>query len=197
MLQTAEAGGNVCRTCIREIEEENMATDMVNHPAHYGGENDPYEVIKVAEAWGFDGDAYLFQVLKYIRRDKNDELEDLKKARFFLDRKIRRMEETEATHAAALEAPEEFSKYSRYVTVRIYPDDEFNRYGVYAHTEWTIDTLAAVVAVGSNQHEVGTFGISTGREPECKPLRATETVGWMLRNFPPDKFDYYLRKPGV
>ncbi len=26
-------------------------SDMVNHPAHYGGENNPYEVIKVIEAW--------------------------------------------------------------------------------------------------------------------------------------------------
>lgn len=75
---------------------------MVEHPAHYGGADDPYEVIKVAEAWGFDGDAYLFNVLKYIRREKNDELEDLKKARFYLDRKIKRMEQTEAEHSAAL-----------------------------------------------------------------------------------------------
>lgn len=67
-------------------------SDMVEHPAHYGGEDDPYEVIKVAEAWGFDTNAYLFNVLKYIRRDKGHTLEDLKKARFYLDRLIGRLE---------------------------------------------------------------------------------------------------------
>ena len=27
---------------------------MVNHPNHYGGEENPYEVIKVCEAWDLD-----------------------------------------------------------------------------------------------------------------------------------------------
>lgn len=70
----------------------------VDHPAHYGGADNPYEVIKVAEAWGFDQDAYLFQVLKYIGRPgKGNYLEDLKKARWFLDRKIARMEGTQSS----------------------------------------------------------------------------------------------------
>ena len=65
----------------------------VDHPSHYGGEDDPYEVIKVAEAWGFDNDAYLFNVLKYIGRPgKGRYLEDLKKARWYLERKINRLE---------------------------------------------------------------------------------------------------------
>ena len=70
------------------------ASDAVNHPPHYGGEDDPYEVIKVAEAWGFDKDAYLFNVLKYIGRSdkKGKTLEDHKKARFYLDRKIKQLE---------------------------------------------------------------------------------------------------------
>lgn len=68
-------------------------TDSVNHPSHYGGEDNPYEVIKVAEAWGFDKDAYLFNVLKYIARPgKGNYLEDLKKAAFYLNRKIEREE---------------------------------------------------------------------------------------------------------
>ena len=67
----------------------------VDHPPHYGGEDDPYEVIKVAEAWGFDQDAYLFNVLKYIARasKKGATLEDHKKARFYIDRKIQRLEQ--------------------------------------------------------------------------------------------------------
>jgi len=68
-------------------------TETVNHPDYYGGEDNPYEVIKVAEAWGFDEDAYLFNVLKYIGRPgKGHVLEDLKKAAWYLERKIARVE---------------------------------------------------------------------------------------------------------
>ena len=42
--------------------------EMVNHPNHYGGENNTYEVIKVCEAWDLDKDAYLFNVVKYVAR---------------------------------------------------------------------------------------------------------------------------------
>ncbi len=61
----------------------------VEHPEHYGGDT-TYECIKVCEAWGLDADAYLFNVVKYISRagKKGDALEDLKKARFYLDRRI-------------------------------------------------------------------------------------------------------------
>lgn len=67
--------------------------DMVNHPNHYGGEDNVYEVIKVCEAWELDKDAYLFNVVKYVARagkkDVNKEIEDLKKAKFYLDRRIK------------------------------------------------------------------------------------------------------------
>lgn len=66
--------------------------EMVNGPAHYGGANNPYEVIKVCEAWELEKDAYLFNVVKYVARagkkDPQKELEDLKKAKFYLERKI-------------------------------------------------------------------------------------------------------------
>lgn len=70
--------------------------EMVNGPQHYGGIDNPYEVIKVCEAWGLDKDAYLFNVAKYIARagkkDPQKELEDLKKAAFYLNRKINNLE---------------------------------------------------------------------------------------------------------
>lgn len=73
-----------------------MSKEMVNGPAHYGGVDNPYEVIKVCEAWGLDYDAYLFNVVKYVARagkkDQTKELEDLKKAAFYLDRKIKNLE---------------------------------------------------------------------------------------------------------
>ena len=69
---------------------------MVNHPAHYGGANDPYEVIKVIEAWllGFN----LGNAVKYIGRagKKGPPLEDLRKDQFYLVREIQTLEAKEA-----------------------------------------------------------------------------------------------------
>jgi hypothetical protein len=67
----------------------------VEHPEHYGGEDDPYEAIKVVEAWGLG--FHLGNVVKYIARagKKGDELEDLQKARWYLDRAIANLEKTE------------------------------------------------------------------------------------------------------
>lgn len=64
---------------------------MINHPKHYGGEDDPYEAIKVIEAWelGFN----LGNALKYIKRhNAKAGLEDLKKAAWYLNRQIQNME---------------------------------------------------------------------------------------------------------
>jgi len=70
--------------------------EMVNHPKHYGGEDSVYEVVKVAEAWGLDMDAYLFNVVKYVARagkkDTDKELQDLKKALWYLERKIQNLQ---------------------------------------------------------------------------------------------------------
>jgi hypothetical protein len=64
----------------------------VEHPAHYGGGDNPYEAIKVIEAWdlGFN----LGNTAKYISRagKKGDALEDLRKAAFYLDREIQNRE---------------------------------------------------------------------------------------------------------
>lgn len=71
-------------------------SETVNHPSYYGGEDNTYEVIKVCEAWELDKDAYLFNVVKYVARAgkkiKEKEIEDLKKAAFYLDRKIKNLE---------------------------------------------------------------------------------------------------------
>jgi hypothetical protein len=64
--------------------------EVVDHPAHYGGKHDPYEAIKVIEAWclGF----HLGNCVKYISRAGkkpwHDFVTDLEKARWYLDRKI-------------------------------------------------------------------------------------------------------------
>jgi hypothetical protein len=64
--------------------------EMVNHPQHYGGENNTYEAIKVIEAWNLD--FCLGNAVKYISRagkkDVSKELEDLNKAVWYLNRRI-------------------------------------------------------------------------------------------------------------
>lgn len=69
----------------------------VDHPAHYGGADNPYEAIKVLREWQLDKDAYLWNVGKYLSRaghkDGNSQLQDLTKARWYLDYKIRLLEE--------------------------------------------------------------------------------------------------------
>ena len=73
-----------------------MSKEMVNHPNHYGGKENLYEVVKVCEAWDLDKDAYLFNVVKYVARagkkDTDKEIQDLKKALWYLNRKIENLE---------------------------------------------------------------------------------------------------------
>ena len=67
--------------------------DMVNHPKHY--KMGRFEVIDILEDLAHD-DPLIWQVLKYCSRykHKGKPLEDLKKARWYLDRKISKMEQT-------------------------------------------------------------------------------------------------------
>ena len=73
------------------MADERTGVEMVDHPDHYGGKGNVYEVIKVIRAWslGFS----LGNAVKYIARagkkDPTKYLEDLKKARFYLDEEIR------------------------------------------------------------------------------------------------------------
>jgi hypothetical protein len=68
--------------------------EMGNHPSHYGGESNPYEVIKVIEVWNLD--FHLGNTVKYISRagkkGTDKELQDLKKALWYLERKIQNLE---------------------------------------------------------------------------------------------------------
>jgi len=82
--------------------------DAVNHPDHYGGEDNPYEAIKVIEAWKLD--FCLGNTVKYISRmgkkvadghsgpnaRLKKDIEDLKKARWYLERRIQQLEEANA-----------------------------------------------------------------------------------------------------
>ena len=69
-------------------------SEQVNHPQHYGGEDNPYEAIKVIEAWELD--FHLGNTVKYISRagkkEKDKELQDLKKALWYLEHHIKTLE---------------------------------------------------------------------------------------------------------
>jgi hypothetical protein len=68
--------------------------EMVNNPEHYGGATNPYEAIKVIDAW--DLGFCLGNTVKYISRagkkQKDKELEDLKKALWYLERRIQNLD---------------------------------------------------------------------------------------------------------
>jgi Protein of unknwon function (DUF3310) len=68
----------------------NRSSEAVDHPAHYGGADNPFEAIKVIDAWGL-GFA-LGNCIKYISRAerKGNALEDLEKAAWYLQHEISR-----------------------------------------------------------------------------------------------------------
>ena len=72
--------------------KENRKKEMVDHPNHYGGEDNPYEAIKVIEDWdlGFN----LGNAVKYIARadKKGNKLQDLEKSSWYINREIKKLE---------------------------------------------------------------------------------------------------------
>jgi hypothetical protein len=76
-----------------------MEKEMVNNPVHYGGKDNPYEAIKVIDAWelGFS----LGNTVKYISRagkkDSDAELQDLKKAQWYLQHRIEELQKKQTT----------------------------------------------------------------------------------------------------
>lgn len=66
------------------------APRAVDHPAHYGGKDNPYEAIKVIEAWNLNfnhGTALKYQS-RAGKKDPAKEIEDLEKAIGYLVREV-------------------------------------------------------------------------------------------------------------
>jgi hypothetical protein len=72
---------------------EDKSVDIINHPPHYNQSN--IQPIDVIEKWQLG--YHLGNVIKYVCRcgHKGSPLEDLKKARWYLDRKIQYLSEQE------------------------------------------------------------------------------------------------------
>lgn len=83
-------GKEVSRAYFQQMYNATESTETVNHPAHYA-EGRKYEPIDVIEDWGLD--FCLGNALKYISRAgrKDDTLNDLEKARWYLDREIKKL----------------------------------------------------------------------------------------------------------
>lgn len=68
-------------------------SEQVNHPTHYGGAENPYEAIKVINAWnlGFE----LGNAVKYISRagkkNPEKEIEDLEKSIWYIQHQINKL----------------------------------------------------------------------------------------------------------
>jgi len=67
--------------------------EKVNHPSHYGGESNLYEAIKIIEAYNLNFS--LGNVIKYTLRAgrKENEIEDLEKAVWYLNRHLTNLKE--------------------------------------------------------------------------------------------------------
>ena len=78
----------------RAVGSVRMA-DTVNHPTHYNVGR--IEVIDVIEAWGLGEGFNRGNAIKYIARagHKDSEIEDLKKAAWYIQREIERLEKEE------------------------------------------------------------------------------------------------------
>lgn len=72
----------------RDQKEKSM-NDNVNHPKHYTSHPSGVECIQVTEHMSFN----LGNAVKYIWRSdlKGKEIEDLRKARWYIDREIERL----------------------------------------------------------------------------------------------------------
>jgi len=75
-----------------------MNKERVDHPDHYQSGDPTYETINVIEAW--DLDFCLGNAIKYISRagKKGDQIEDLEKAAWYINRKIEKLRNDRAAN---------------------------------------------------------------------------------------------------
>lgn len=90
---------SICPNARPETEfNQGVPVEKVNHPIHYGGKDNPYEAIKVIEAWHLNFN--LGNAVKYISRAgrKGDYTEDLLKAIWYIEREIKNANQTRSEH---------------------------------------------------------------------------------------------------
>lgn len=172
--------------------KEDSVAEKVDHPAHYGGEDNPYEIIKIIEALGLG--FHLGNVLKYIGRpDKGDYLEDLKKARWYLDRKIG-LKEAESSKLTTTK-----TVVAEGCWLAIYPNpegDEFTKVSIWVELDWTLNTFSARVASFCDMN--GMYSVEPWRVllEGSTGLPQGLSVRDFIYEFPPSIYNYYLHRRG-
>jgi len=100
-VRAREEAGAPYEDEVRAGEERDNSAETVDHPAHYGGKDNPYEAIKVIRAWnlGFE----LGNCIKYVSRAGKkpgvSAVEDLEKAAWYLKAKIEQLREKDVEPA--------------------------------------------------------------------------------------------------
>ena len=67
-----------------------VTVDQVNHPPHYKMVG--IEAIDITEQFNFNRGNAMKYIIRAGKKDPNKEVEDLRKAQFYLDREIKRIE---------------------------------------------------------------------------------------------------------
>lgn len=82
----------LCKHCYQKVTDKLERYDAVNHPKHYTSHPSGVECIEITRHMTFN----LGNVIKYLWRadHKNASLEDLKKAAWYLNDEIQRLETT-------------------------------------------------------------------------------------------------------
>lgn len=84
-----------CQTTVTTTSETSKTSDMVNHPPHYTSHPSGVEAITAAEHCSNNlGNAfkYLFRFTSSQPKSGSPNIEDLKKARWYIDREIKRLD---------------------------------------------------------------------------------------------------------
>ena len=73
----------------------------IDHPKHYGGADNPFETIRVIDAWRLD--FCLGNAVKYISRagkkKRTTAIEDLKKAIWYIQHEVERLESSSTPYS--------------------------------------------------------------------------------------------------
>lgn len=182
-----------------------LKNEAVDHPDHYGGEDNPYEAIKVIEAW--DLGFHLGNAVKYISRagkkDPAKEGEDIDKAIWYLQQYlIFQLAKLKKEKSLAEPVPVAKSRPSDFKTVKFkllktrqrpYPDayPEYLDYTLQADPDWTISKLCEIAASQFNLDTHKVYGISLSAASGF--LKQDEKVFWALNMWPQPAYYYYLR----
>lgn len=130
---------------IQKEREEAAKPDMVNHPPHYtfGG----IEVLDAIEAWELN--YRRGNVVKYLvragRKSKFTELEDLKKAQFYLAREIEKMEAARALQERLRQELVEKMSQAAAAPHVVHTKNEDGEWKNVAGKDWTFQYTAKIV----------------------------------------------------